>query len=179
MFIIIGYSSHGGSRRMAPRNLRVSVGRDDNVLRFARPSDQDCGAKALDLVYQAAEVFTGMEDHAREIEARAKSMCKDAAEKLRQAEERIEVAERLQREIITEADCKLQDASRALKQAQSRIADAEDRLTAMEFRAQAAEAESREAKQALALVEEAIRRRLLCANPEAGSLAAVAQDGMS
>jgi predicted nucleic acid-binding Zn-ribbon protein len=106
-------------------------------------------------------------------------MCKSAAEKLRQAEKRIEIAERLQREIITEADCKLQDASRALKQAQSRIADAEDRLTAMEFRAQAAEAEAREAKQALALVEEAIRRRLLCANPEAGSLAAVAQDGIS
>jgi septal ring factor EnvC (AmiA/AmiB activator) len=164
---------------MAPRNLRVSVSRDDNVLRFARPSDQDCGAKALDLVYQAAEVFTGMEDHARQVESRAKSMCKTAAEQLKLAEKRIEASERLQREIITEADCKLQDASRALKQAQSRIEDAEDRLTAMEFRAQAAEAEAREAKQALALVEEAIRRRLLCANPEAGSLAAVAQDGMS
>jgi chromosome segregation ATPase len=159
---------------MAPRNLRVSVGKDDNVLRFARLSDQDCGAKALDLVYQAAEVFTSMEDHAREIEARAMSMCKSAAEKLKLAERRIETAERGQREIITEADCKLQDASRALKQAQSRIADAEDRLTAMEFRAQAAEAEAREAKQALALVEEAIRRRLLCANPEADGLGAVA-----
>ena len=43
---------------------------------------------------------------------------------------------------------------------------AENRLTAMEFRAQAAEVEAREAKQALALVEEAIRRRLLCASPE-------------
>jgi chromosome condensin MukBEF complex kleisin-like MukF subunit len=144
---------------MAPRNLRVSVGRDDNVLRLVRPSDQDCGAKALDLVYQAAEVFTGMEDRAREVEARAKSMCKDAAEKLKQAES-------MQREIITEADCKLQEASRALRQAQSRVADAEDRLTAMEFRAQAAEAEAREAKQALSLVEEAIRRRLLCADPD-------------
>jgi len=37
----------------------------------------------------------------------------------------------------------------------------------VEFRAQAAEAEAREAKQALALVEEAIRTRLLCASPEA------------
>jgi hypothetical protein len=151
---------------MAPRNLRVSVGRDDNVLRLVRPSDQDCGAKALDLVYQAAEVFTGMEDRAREVEVRAKSMCKDAAEKLKQAEKRIETAERVQREIITEADCKLQEASRALRQAHSRVADAEDRLTAMEFRAQAAEAEAREAKQALSLVEEAIRRRLLCADAD-------------
>ena len=38
---------------------------------------------------------------------------------------------------------------------------------AAEIRAQVAEAEAREAKQALALVEDAIRRRLLCASPEA------------
>ena len=41
--------------------------------------------------------------------------------------------------------------------------------TALEFRAQAAELEAREAKQTLALVEEAIRRRLLCTSPEAAS----------
>jgi chromosome segregation ATPase len=82
---------------------------------------------------------------------------------------RTEAAERARRELVTEAECKLQDASRALKQAQSRIEAAEDKLTALEFRAQAAEAEARELKQALALVEEAIRRRLLCANPEADS----------
>jgi hypothetical protein len=52
---------------------------------------------------------------------------------------------------------------------------AEEKLTAVEFRAQAAEAEAREAKQALALVEEAIRRRLLCPRPDAvGRLKAVA-----
>jgi hypothetical protein len=39
----------------------------------------------------------------------------------------------------------------------------------MEVRAQLAEAEAREAKQALALVEEAIRKRLLCAHPDAKS----------
>jgi hypothetical protein len=39
----------------------------------------------------------------------------------------------------------------------------------VESRAQAAEAEAHEAKQALALVEEAIRRRILCASPEAAS----------
>jgi hypothetical protein len=52
---------------------------------------------------------------------------------------------------------------------------AEEKLTAVEFRAQAAEAEAREAKQALALVEEAIHRRLLCPRPDAvGRLTAVA-----
>ena len=48
-------------------------------------------------------------------------------------------------------------------------AAAEDKLTAVEFRAQAAELEAREAKEALALVEEAIRRRLLRASPETAS----------
>jgi hypothetical protein len=152
---------------MARRNLRVSVGRDENVLSFARSSVPDSGATALNLVYQAADVFRSMEDHARETEARAQSLCKSAVERIRFAEMRTEAAERAQRETIIEAECKLQDASRALSEAQSRIEAAQDRLTAVEFRAQAAEAEAREAKQALALVEEAIRRRLLCANPEA------------
>jgi uncharacterized protein involved in type VI secretion and phage assembly len=142
--------------------------RDENVVSFAR-SGPDCGTTALSLVYQAAEVFSGMEDHARKTEARAQSLCKSAVERLKLAEKRIEAAERARTEIINEADCRLQDASRALKQAQSRIEVAEDRLTAVEFRAQAAEAEAREARQALALVEEAIRRRLLCASPEAVS----------
>jgi len=45
--------------------------------------------------------------------------------------------------------------------ARSRIEAAEDQLTAVEFRAEAAEAEAREARKALALIEETIRRRLL------------------
>jgi chromosome segregation ATPase len=160
---------------MAQRNLRASIGRDENVLSLARPSVPDSGATALNLVYRAAEVFRGMEDRAQETETRAQSLCRSAAERLKHAEQRIEAGERARRELITEAECKLQDASRALKQAQSRLEAAEDRLTAVEFRAQAAEAEAHEAKQALALVEEAIRRRLLCANPEADSrLGAVA-----
>ena len=126
---------------MAQRNLRAAVDRDENVLSFARPSAQDRGATALNLVYQAAEVFSGMEDHARETEARARSLCKGAAERLKHAEMRIEAAERARQELIIETDGKLRDASRALKQAQARIEAAEDRLTAVEFRAQAAEAE--------------------------------------
>src|SRR5258707_14239681 len=138
---------------MAQWNLRASVG---------RPLAPDLGTTALNLVYQAAEVLSSMEDHARETEARAHSICKSAAESLNLAEKRIEAAERARRE----ADCKLLEASRALEQAQSRIEAAEDQLTAVEFRAQAAEAESREARKALALIEETIRTRLLRASPE-------------
>ena len=152
---------------MAQRSLRTSVDRNENVVSLGRPSAPDCGVTALNLVYQAAEIFSGMEDHARETEARAQSLCKSAAERLKLAEQRTEIAERERWETMLEVDGKLQDASRALKQAQSRLAANEDRLTALEFRAQAAEVEAREAKQALALVAEAIRRRLLSASPQA------------
>jgi hypothetical protein len=89
---------------------------------------------------------------------------RSAEEKLKLAEMRAEAAERAQRELIVNAEHKLQHASRALEQAQSHIEAQQDQLTAIEFRAQAAEAEARGAKQALVLFEEAIRKRLLCAN---------------
>ena len=153
---------------MAQRNSRASVGSDENVLSFPTPAP-DKGATALDLVSQAADVFRSMEEHARETEARAQSLCASALEKLRIAEMRAEAAERAQRELIIIAEHKLQDACRALEQAKSRIEAQEDKLTAVELRAQVAETEAREAKEALALVEEAIRKRLLCANAHANS----------
>ena len=162
-----------GLNYMAQRNSRASVEEDENVLSFRPPSDK--GATALDLVYQAADVFRSMEEHARETEARAQSLCASALERLRLAEMRAEAAERAQRDFIIAAEHKLQEASRALEQAQSRIEAQEDHLTAAELRAQMAEAEARKAKEALVLVEEAIRKRLLCANPGADSrLTAVA-----
>jgi len=72
------------------------------------------------------------------------------------------LAEQSRREIITEADAKLQAASRALKQAELQITAAEDKATAAEVRAQLAEAKARDALEALALVEGAIRKQLLC-----------------
>ncbi len=154
---------------MAQRSLGASVGRDENVLSFTRPSVPGRGGPALDLVYQAAELFRSMEEHARETEARAQELCRTATERLRLAQRRAEAAELAQRELTISADHKLQDASRALQQAQCRLETQEDNLTALEVRAQVAEADAREARQALALVEEAIRRRLLCANPQADS----------
>jgi hypothetical protein len=143
---------------MGQRRFRASVSNDEDA------STTDRGAVALDLVHQAADVFRGMEQHARETEARAQSLCTSAMEKAQRAEMRAEAAERAQRTFMIDAEGKLRDASRALEEAQSRLQAREDHLTAMEFRAQAAEAEAREAKQALELVEEAIRRRLLCAS---------------
>ena len=108
-----------------------------------------------------------MEKHARETEARAQSLCTSALERLRLAEMRAEAAERARRELIVTAERKLQDACRALEQARSCIEAQQDKLTAVELRAEVAEADARQAKEALALVEEAIRKRLLCANSDA------------
>jgi chromosome segregation ATPase len=128
-------------------------------------------AAALELVHQAAELFSGIEERARDAEARAQS----AAQSLRSAEARIEKAERSRRELIAEADYKLQAASRALRQAELQITAAEDKAAAAEVRAEIAELRAREAFEALALVEEAIRRRILCAGaPDAQKLNAVA-----
>jgi hypothetical protein len=160
---------------MAQRNSRASVGGDEAVSIFPSPLAPDMGATALDLVYQAADVFRGMEKHARETEARAQSLCTSALERLQLAEMRAEATERAQHELIVTAERKLQLACRALEQAQSCIEAHKDKLTAVELRAEVAEAEARQAKEALALVEEAIRKRLLCANPDADSrLTAVA-----
>jgi hypothetical protein len=164
-----------GLSSMAQRYSRASAGRDENVLGFLPASTPDKGATALDLVYQAADVFRSMEEHARETEARAQSLCTNALERLRLAEIRAEAAERAQREFVVTTEHKLQDACRALQQAQSCIESQKDKLAAAEIRAEVAEAEARQAKEALALVEEAIRKRLLCANPDADSrLTAVA-----
>jgi len=146
-----------------------SADSNDNAQRLVRSSEHDDGGKVLGLVLQVAEAFHKMEDHAREIEARAESMRSSTAEKLKHAEKLLEAAERARQETIAEADCKLQDAFRALQQAQASLVEAKDRLTAMEVWAQLAEAEAREAKQTLALVEEAIRKHLLSAHRDANS----------
>ena len=154
---------------MTRRGGRSAARRDGNVLSFVRPPVPAAGAGALELVYQAAEIFSSIENTARETEARAQAMCKSAAQRLSLAERRTESAENSLRGVIADADRNLSDASRALSEVALRVTTAEDRAVAAEVRAQVAEAEAREAKQALALVEDAIRRRLLCASPEAVS----------
>src|ERR1700721_3388411 len=98
------------------QHIRRVRDRPENVLSFVRPSEPDLGANALNLVYEAAEVFSDLEARARETEARAQSMCKAATERLLSAEARSEAADRTRRKIITEAGGRLKDASRALRQ---------------------------------------------------------------
>jgi hypothetical protein len=93
---------------------------DENVLAFPRGRTEQVrndGQSAIDLVYKAAEVVGDMQDHARQTEVRAQTLCRNAIEKLRLAERRTQAAEN------------------ALSLAESRIAAAEARLSAAELRA--------------------------------------------
>jgi hypothetical protein len=161
---------------MAQQRLRADQYQNGNIFTLHRAaSTSDEATTALDLVYQAADVFREIQDRARETEVRAQSLCRAASEKVRLAEMRAENAEQAHRELMAVIDRKLQDASRALGEAQSRINAQTDQLTAIEFRAQRAEVDARDAKRALVLVEEAIRKRLLNASDEhGGDLSAVA-----
>lgn len=113
-----------------------TLGEADNVLNFSQPEAKDYGATALDLVQQAAE-------------------------RLRLAGKEKEAAERERDQTIDALNCKLVDVTKALKQAQMRITAAEDYATAIEVRAQVAEAQLYKANRELAAVEEAVRTRLL------------------
>ena len=66
--------------------MEASFGSEDNLLSFGRSSPRDHGRTVLNLVFQAAEIFSGMEEQVRETEARAQSMRKSAEERVRLAE---------------------------------------------------------------------------------------------
>jgi DNA repair exonuclease SbcCD ATPase subunit len=115
-----------------------------NILSFRRAQPaRDQSATALELVDQAAEVVTGIEDHARQIEARAQFLVKSALEKMHLLEDQVESA--------------VQD----LRIAQSRLATAEAQLLNAEQRTETSEARERELEYALSRIEDAIRQRLL------------------
>ena len=134
---------------------------DEKIVRFARQSAKDSSPTALSLVQQAAELFEGMENQARETEVRAQSLCKSAAQKLLLAERQRDAAERARHDVVNEFNGKLEDVTQALHRAQQRIVAAEDHALAAEFRAQAAEAQLYKANQELAAIEDMIRKRLL------------------
>ena len=120
-------------------------------------SETGYGTVVLDLVHQAAELFSEIEEQARGAETRAESLL----QRLHSADARIEEAEQSRREIFVEADSKLEAASRALDRAQREIIAAQDQATAAELRAELAEIKAREALEALALLEQLIRKQLL------------------
>jgi DNA repair exonuclease SbcCD ATPase subunit len=115
-----------------------------NILNFRRAQPAgDQSATVLELVDQAAEVITGIEDNARQIEARAQFLVRSALEKIHLLEGQIE------------------SAAQQLSVAQSRLATAEAQVANAEQRGERAEARGRELEHALSRIEDAIRKRLL------------------
>jgi hypothetical protein len=115
-----------------------------NIVNFRRAQPaKDQSAAALELVDQAAEVIAGIEDHARQMEARTQVILQSALEKMQLYEGQVE------------------SATQDLKISQSRLATAEAQLFNSEQRAETAEARERELEHALSRIEDAIRKRLL------------------
>jgi hypothetical protein len=134
---------------------------DDKVVNFTRQPAKPPAATALSLMQRATEMFEGIENQARETEARAQSLCKSATERLKLAEKQRDASERARRELINEFNGRLEQMSKAMQRAEMRIVAAEDHALAAEFRAQAAEAQFQKANQELAAIEEMIRKRLV------------------
>jgi hypothetical protein len=55
--------------------MDASFGSKDNLLSFNQSSPTDHGRTVLNLVFQAAEVFSGMEEQVRETEVQAGQPC--------------------------------------------------------------------------------------------------------
>ena len=145
----------------APEASSALRDEDDKVVSFSRPPLKAPGTTALSLMQQAAEMFEGIENQARETEARAQSLCKSATERLRLAEKQRDASERARRELINEFNGRLEEMSKAMRRAEKRIVSAEDHAIAAEFRAQAAEAQLQKANRELAAIEDMIRKRLV------------------
>jgi hypothetical protein len=138
---------------------------DDKIVSFARQPAKEFvkapGTTALSLMQQAAEMFEGIENQARQTEARAQSLCKGATERLKLAEKQRDASERARRELINEFNGRLEQMSKAMQRAEKRVVAAEDHALAAEFRAQAAEAQLHKANRELAAIEDLIRKRLV------------------
>jgi chromosome segregation ATPase len=134
---------------------------EEKVVSFARQPVKGPSTTALSLMQQATEMFEGIENQARETEARAQSLCKSATERLRLAEKQRDASERARRDLINDFNARIEEMAKAMQRAEKRIVSAEDHAIAAEFRAQAAEAQLHKANRELAAIEDMIRKRLV------------------
>lgn len=132
----------------------------EGLLRFPStpPSTTTRGhGAALDLVYQAAEVIQGIENHANEAEksfANALQTLQLAEKRIRELEKGLQSAQAC----ISEARVTIKELDEALKIERSR-------LEAAEMRARTAEAQAKENANTVTRVQEAIRSLILAKRP--------------
>jgi DNA repair ATPase RecN len=139
----------------------------ERILRFPRtpqPTATRGYGATLDLLYQAAEVIKGIENHVDETEKCARGIADNAIQKLQLAEKRIEELEneiQAAQACISEARFKIKESDEASKVEGARVEAAERRMCQIEMRARTAEAQVRENANAVARIEETIRAQIL------------------
>jgi chromosome segregation ATPase len=111
----------------------------------------------LDLVYQAAEMIQGIENHATEAEKTSYQQLQLKQRRIEELEKELRTAQLL----ISEARTKLKESDAAARDERSRFEAAEKRMCELEMRARVAEAQAKENADAVARIEEAIRTQLL------------------
>jgi hypothetical protein len=154
---------HG--RGAAPKAAANSA--PENILDFPRVAGVLPGhdaPTAVDLVSQAAEVIRDIQDRAVESENRARALAESAIEKLQLAEARIREAEGARREAeenLAKLGARLQEAERKLAGAHARNSAVETQLASTQQRLGAAEARAVKAEKAVHQIEDAIRTQLV------------------
>jgi hypothetical protein len=133
-----------------------------------RPTVQDEGTAALELVYQAGDLIRDLESRVAETEARTQAIVLQTIDDLELANRYVHSVEE-QRDsafaALEEANIQVQEIEEALRQAESLLADNEVQLSPAELRANTAEALASERENTLTSVEAAIRVRLLDGRP--------------
>jgi len=128
--------------------------------------------KTLNLVHNAGERTTEAAQHATSPNFRAESLVKEAIEKLKLAQDRVESAEAERQKTLEEVKAfsdriekalgnRLQEIDTVLEQANSRVATAELQLAAAEERVRATELRAIEAENALRRMEAEFRMRII------------------
>ena len=146
----------------------------EGVLTFndSQSSQISARKKTLNLVHNAGERITEAAEHATSPNFRAESLVKEAIEKLKLAQDRVESAEAERQKTLAEVKAfsdrleealsnRLQEIDAVLEQANSRLATAERQLAAAEERVKTTELRAIEAENALRRMEAEFRLRII------------------
>jgi len=146
----------------------------EGVLTFndSQSSQISARKKTLNLVHNAGERITEAAEHATSPNFRAESLVKEAIEKLKLAQDRVESAEEERQKTLAEVKAfsdrleealsnRLQEIDAVLEQANSRLATAERQLAAAEERVKTTELRAIEAENALRRMEAEFRMRII------------------
>src|SRR3974390_3576459 len=171
----LAISDMGQLRRMQTDTSEYYVAvSPEGVLTFndSQSSQISPRKKTLNLVHNAGERITEAAEHGTRPNFRAEILVKEAIEKLKLAQDRVESAEAERQKTLAEVKAfsdrieealsnRLQEIDAVLEQANSRVASAERQLAAAEERLRTTELRAIEAEKALRRMEAEFRMRII------------------